>query len=200
MNSKLIKWIDFSIKFAQFLMVMAELAITVVIITELSIEPILVIYISLQILVCTILFHHIYYHFSQLPFEIALFIHFMNAFVLPISWLGRSAATYPYFLTNVCLHGIVFVIFVLYFWIWQPILLEDYFRSRVKIYQQIDFSSILTPIPEQLTENCSICLQSFGVGNEGVSLPCSHVFHSSCIKNWLFRQATCPVCRETVKN
>jgi len=50
---------------------------------------------------------------------------------------------------------------------------------------------------------CSICLESFKIGDKCIKLPCKdtpHYFHSSnenCpgIKNWLKNNNTCPLCR-----
>ena len=40
---------------------------------------------------------------------------------------------------------------------------------------------------------CLICRDRMNVGKK---LPCSHVFHESCILSWLEQQNTCPTCRE----
>ena len=48
-------------------------------------------------------------------------------------------------------------------------------------------------------QRCAICLETFEIG-ESVSwakntMYCNHAFHTSCIKHWLHRKRTCPVCR-----
>lgn len=48
-------------------------------------------------------------------------------------------------------------------------------------------------------QRCAICLDTFEIG-ESVSwakttMYCNHAFHTSCIKHWLHRKRTCPVCR-----
>ncbi|XP_010424562.1 PREDICTED: uncharacterized protein LOC104709689 [Camelina sativa] len=46
------------------------------------------------------------------------------------------------------------------------------------------------------TESCSICLQSLGSSSKIPSrMSCSHVFHDSCLVEWLLRKNTCPLCR-----
>jgi len=35
------------------------------------------------------------------------------------------------------------------------------------------------------SDTCSICLESFSVGQHTRRLPCSHVFHANCIDEWL---------------
>ncbi|TVU39300.1 hypothetical protein EJB05_12713 [Eragrostis curvula] len=54
---------------------------------------------------------------------------------------------------------------------------------------------------DQGTENscCSVCLQDFGAQHLVRVLPqCQHIFHVRCIDNWLFRHASCPLCRAGV--
>jgi len=53
----------------------------------------------------------------------------------------------------------------------------------------------------ELTEKeCSICLESYRVGVKVKKLPrCMHIFHVSCIDQWLQRKTTCPLCRLQVK-
>jgi len=47
--------------------------------------------------------------------------------------------------------------------------------------------------------SCPICREDFELENEeknkAASLPCGHLFHSSCIKPWLKKQRFCPMCR-----
>ena len=44
---------------------------------------------------------------------------------------------------------------------------------------------------------CHICLEDVQAGQELASLICSHIFHTACIFNWLYRPGRkCPVCGE----
>jgi len=43
--------------------------------------------------------------------------------------------------------------------------------------------------------SCSICLAIFSQGDEARKLPCKHLFHRSCIDEWLTKQNACPMCR-----
>ncbi|KAL8138621.1 hypothetical protein V2J09_004622 [Rumex salicifolius] len=42
---------------------------------------------------------------------------------------------------------------------------------------------------------CAVCLEEFTVGLEAAKLPCSHVFHGGCVRRWLEKRDTCPLCR-----
>ncbi|CAD7925945.1 unnamed protein product [Amoebophrya sp. A120] len=44
-------------------------------------------------------------------------------------------------------------------------------------------------------EECAICKVNFAKYEEVVGLPCGHVFHFDCCRDWLARQHTCPMCR-----
>lgn len=46
---------------------------------------------------------------------------------------------------------------------------------------------------------CSVCLEEVNIKDLTLlTLPCSHVFHRSCVEAWLAEKSTCPVCRKTV--
>jgi len=46
-------------------------------------------------------------------------------------------------------------------------------------------------------QTCSICLDDFKAGQKQRLLPCSHVFHASCVDEWLTtRRAVCPICKQ----
>ena len=48
---------------------------------------------------------------------------------------------------------------------------------------------------DQEKKNCIICLEDFKNGDKAIILPCIHLFHTECIKNWLKTQNTCPICK-----
>ena len=64
---------------------------------------------------------------------------------------------------------------------------------------------ILNELPETKIEdvtkldaekkNCIICLEDFKNGDKATVLPCIHLFHTECIKNWLKTQNSCPICK-----
>eukprot|EP00927_Polykrikos_kofoidii_P054679 TRINITY_DN49067_c0_g1_i1.p1 TRINITY_DN49067_c0_g1~~TRINITY_DN49067_c0_g1_i1.p1 ORF type:complete len:478 (-),score=85.76 TRINITY_DN49067_c0_g1_i1:116-1549(-) len=45
---------------------------------------------------------------------------------------------------------------------------------------------------------CMVCLSDFVQGEEVRNLPCNHVFHASCIDEWLRRCTDCPICKQNV--
>lgn len=40
---------------------------------------------------------------------------------------------------------------------------------------------------------CVICMQEFAVGEEATRLPCLHLFHAACAREWLSRRPVCPL-------
>lgn len=48
---------------------------------------------------------------------------------------------------------------------------------------------------EQYDLACAICKDQMFLGTEANQLPCSHIYHSYCIKPWLSVRNSCPLCR-----
>lgn len=46
-------------------------------------------------------------------------------------------------------------------------------------------------------KECSICYDDI-YEDDMTTLPCAHMFHNSCIQQWLNQNPTCPVCRNHV--
>ena len=46
---------------------------------------------------------------------------------------------------------------------------------------------------------CTICLENISIGDKIIYLPCVHLFHSSCIKNWIRIKNQCPICNNIIK-
>ncbi|VDI29113.1 E3 ubiquitin-protein ligase Praja2 [Mytilus galloprovincialis] len=60
----------------------------------------------------------------------------------------------------------------------------------------------VTPVTSlQISQSlsCSICLCIFEECDSTTTLPCRHHFHPLCIKAWLSKSGTCPVCRFTLE-
>lgn len=47
-------------------------------------------------------------------------------------------------------------------------------------------------------ESCSICLGPFENGDCVGDIPCKHVFHKTCLKDWLRRKNSCPLCQGNI--
>lgn len=49
----------------------------------------------------------------------------------------------------------------------------------------------------QVNENkeCTICLEDLEEGQPAVRIPCGHLYHEHCIKDWLRTSNECPACR-----
>ncbi|KAI1303719.1 E3 ubiquitin-protein ligase AMFR [Halotydeus destructor] len=47
--------------------------------------------------------------------------------------------------------------------------------------------------PPQPCDQCAICLENLTAPLE--LLPCSHVYHKNCIKQWYAKDMTCPLCK-----
>jgi len=46
--------------------------------------------------------------------------------------------------------------------------------------------------------SCAVCLDEFEQDVEIRTLPCSHFYHNECIRTWLTRHKTCPLCNANV--
>lgn len=45
---------------------------------------------------------------------------------------------------------------------------------------------------------CAICLDD-KTAKKAVVLPCAHVLHAECIKDWIFQKSECPICKTPMK-
>ncbi|CAK7354910.1 unnamed protein product [Dovyalis caffra] len=43
--------------------------------------------------------------------------------------------------------------------------------------------------------DCTVCMEEIKAGSEEIRMPCSHVYHSDCIVQWLQTSRLCPLCR-----
>ena len=46
-------------------------------------------------------------------------------------------------------------------------------------------------------DTCAICYSEYEENKKIGKLQCGHLFHVDCIKNWLSRKNSCPMCRAT---
>ena len=47
-------------------------------------------------------------------------------------------------------------------------------------------------------KKCLICLENFQIGENSITLPCIHIFHSECIKKWMKSKNACPICKSKI--
>ncbi|KAK3230354.1 hypothetical protein Dsin_002235 [Dipteronia sinensis] len=73
--------------------------------------------------------------------------------------------------------------------------------SRVVIDKLIRLKGVIND-DEDRVGPCAVCLEGFSAGGADriVTLPCSHVFHQSCICRWLEEQNKCPMCRRGIQS
>jgi len=51
------------------------------------------------------------------------------------------------------------------------------------------------PPAAKRAHECTICLEDIEQPKEATALPCMHVFHAKCAREWLARRASCPICK-----
>jgi hypothetical protein len=51
-----------------------------------------------------------------------------------------------------------------------------------------------------MEHKCDICSQKYDSDSIIGRLPCSHIFHSDCIDEWLKNHQSCPVCKSVIAN
>ena len=54
-------------------------------------------------------------------------------------------------------------------------------------------------LKEKENDSCAICVSDFEIGEKVTMIPCSHLFHSECIKKWLMINLSCPICKFKIK-
>ena len=59
--------------------------------------------------------------------------------------------------------------------------------------------TIIDNIEKLKEKNCSICLEDFKKGEEQMTIPCFHIFHSKCISHWFKLNNCCPICKYECK-
>ena len=84
---------------------------------------------------------------------------------------------------------------------------EDAINNNKKenLFKEEDANEILRYIPNSIitqekNENednykCVICLFEFKLRDKVCTLPCLHIFHIDCLKNWIIRNRWCPICK-----
>lgn len=53
---------------------------------------------------------------------------------------------------------------------------------------------------QKFEEPCTICLNDFKPGNDVYFLPCFHCYHVTCLREWVKKNKTCPICKYVLRN
>ena len=75
----------------------------------------------------------------------------------------------------------------------------NYFRLKIN---NNSLTEIL--IENNLSDNCSICLEDYKKNDKCVKLNCNHIFHKKCLSDWFKNQISksenlnCPLCRNNL--
>jgi hypothetical protein len=83
---------------------------------------------------------------------------------------------------------------------------NDNFHKFMKEHRKTQIKNIgkYTKIKDldSFTDNtCSICIDSFEIGQFHRKLKCGHCFHKKCIDTWFKKNhSECPMCRTTILN
>lgn len=73
--------------------------------------------------------------------------------------------------------------------------------ERVPKRARVDEAVLGEPCPWPITAPqvlCTVCQFHLEAGEIAMALPCLHSFHAACIRPWLDRAASCPVCHLSV--
>ena len=62
---------------------------------------------------------------------------------------------------------------------------------------ETNFPMATTQELENSSDDCAICWDKMESARK---LPCSHLFHNSCLRSWLEQDTSCPTCRTSLKN
>jgi len=75
-------------------------------------------------------------------------------------------------------------------------MLVRFYQYR-KIMQNLERFPTVNLAPEDERDStCTVCMAEI---TEGKELPCGHIFHLRCLKEWLRRNPICPTCRHPIR-
>ncbi|KAK8793672.1 hypothetical protein WA171_002805 [Blastocystis sp. BT1] len=68
-------------------------------------------------------------------------------------------------------------------------------------YTQIGKNDIRSMEGVSLDDSCAVCLETFADSSDLVKLnACEHVFHRSCIEEWILTHPLCPLCKRDIRD
>ena len=74
----------------------------------------------------------------------------------------------------------------------------QYCKTKIKI------SPLTEILIEDLSDDCSICLEKYRKNDKCLRLNCSHIFHKRCLNQWFknridkSKELNCPLCRNNL--
>jgi hypothetical protein len=74
---------------------------------------------------------------------------------------------------------------------------ESLFSNDPDKVRKVNLNSSV--LDQDLEEECHLCLENMKKGNHVITLPCQHLFHSSCVDALIVHQhIVCPLCRKSI--
>ncbi|KAK8806402.1 hypothetical protein WA588_002973, partial [Blastocystis sp. NMH] len=68
-------------------------------------------------------------------------------------------------------------------------------------YTQIGKNDIMSMEGVSIDDTCAVCLDPFVESSDLVKLnACNHVFHRSCIDEWILAHPLCPLCKRDIRD
>lgn len=74
--------------------------------------------------------------------------------------------------------------------------------------QREDHTALIDSLPEMTVDEnsklpkdkneCIICMSSFQINEKVKIMPCTHFFHTDCIRQWFRENDSCPICKNVV--
>ena len=84
------------------------------------------------------------------------------------------------------------------FWKDNIVFIFKYLKKRVNFLNRALLSNlpVLEMTAEMVNTSCCLCLEGYYQGEDITRLKCKHVFHLDCVRVWVMRSNTCPLCRK----
>ena len=70
-------------------------------------------------------------------------------------------------------------------------------NNLTKMLEEIELTQEM--LDKNQEKECVICLEQFSPGDIISYLPCFHLYHNICIKNWVEKKSKCPLCNTEIK-
>lgn len=109
---------------------------------------------------------------------------------------------------QICMPCILLIIFLPILCFCMPCLirilarLQDIHAAKGANEAAIDSLNLTSLSEEHLrsvdNNTCPICINEMVVGEQARYLPCRHLFHKTCVDEWLRVNASCPTCRASI--